>query len=128
MKTILVDAVGTFVIEGKEVYQPMFDLLEQYSNRKIILTNANDEQMISFGLTNLPYEIFTLKHNPDKTDSAYFYQFLTQFNLRASDVVYFEHNPDAVSSAQSVGISSFFYDPDKKDMNSLKSFLDKNLG
>jgi HAD superfamily hydrolase (TIGR01509 family) len=127
MKTILVDAVDTFVIEGEGVYQPMFDLLEQYPNRKIILTNANDEQMISYGLTNLPYEIFTLKHNPDKTDPEYFNQFLKQFDLKTDDVIYFEHNPEAVISAQSVGINSFLYDSEKKDMESLKSFLDKNL-
>ena len=66
MKTILVDAVDTFVIEGDGVFQPMFDLLEKYPNRKIILTNANDEQVVEFGLINLPYEMFTLKHNPDK--------------------------------------------------------------
>jgi len=30
MKIILVDAVDSFVIEGKGVYQPMFDLLEKY--------------------------------------------------------------------------------------------------
>lgn len=58
MKTILVDAVDTFVIEGKGVYQPMFKLLEEYPNRKIILTNANDEQMVPLALTNLPYELF----------------------------------------------------------------------
>lgn len=34
MKTILVDALGTFVIEGQGVYQPLFDLLETYPNKK----------------------------------------------------------------------------------------------
>ncbi len=127
MKTILVDAVGTFVIEGEGIYQPMLDLLEQYPNRKIVLTNANDEQMITYGLTNLPYEVFTLKHNPDKINPEYFNQFLKQFNLNAEDVIYFEHNPDAVKSAQSVGINSFLYDPEKKDVDNLRVFLDKNL-
>lgn len=106
MKTILVDAVNTFVIWGKGVYPPMFDLLEKYPNRKIILTNANDEQMVPFGLTNLPYELFTLKHNPDKTDPKYFKEMLAHFNLKTDDVIYFEHNPEAVKSAQSVGITS----------------------
>lgn len=30
MKTILVDAAGTFVIEGEGIYQPLYDLLEKY--------------------------------------------------------------------------------------------------
>ncbi len=127
MKTILVDAVDTFVIEGQGVFQPMFGLLGKYPNRKIILTNANDEQMAPFGLTTLPYELYTLKHNPDKTDPIYFQQMLKYFNLQPEDVVYFEHNPEAVKSAQSVGITSYCYDPDKKDLVALKNFLDENL-
>lgn len=127
MKTILVDAVGTFVIEGEGIFQPMFGLLEKYSNRKIILTNANDEQIAEFGLTNLPYEMFTLKHNPDKTNSAYFEQMLKHFNLQSTDVIYFEHNPEAVKSAQSVDITSYHYDSGKRDLIALKQFLDKNL-
>lgn len=127
MKTILVDAVGTLVILGEGVYQPLFDLLEQYPNRKLILTNANEMQMVEFGLTNLPYELFTLKHNPEKTDASYFEKMLGHYNLRPEDVVYVEHNPEAVQSAQSVGIPSHHYDPDKKDVGAVKKFLDENL-
>lgn len=127
MKTILVDAVDTFVLEEIGVYQPLKDLLDQYKNPKIILTNANDEQIIQFGLTDLPYELFTLKHNPDKTDPSYFKQMFEHFSLMPEDVVYFEHNMEAVKSAQSVGIVSHYYDPDKKDLEDLKDFLDKNI-
>jgi len=127
MKTILVDAVDTFVIEGEGIFQPMLDLLEQYPNRKIVLTNANDEQMVEFGLTNLPYELYTLKHNPDKVDPKYFEMMLDHFMLKPEDVIYFEHNTEAVKSAQSLGIISYHYDSDKKDLDSLKTFLENNL-
>ncbi|NIP27912.1 hypothetical protein GWN26_13265, partial [Candidatus Saccharibacteria bacterium] len=50
MKTILVDAIDAFVIVGEGIFQNMYDLLEQYPNKKIILTGANDEQMEKFGL------------------------------------------------------------------------------
>jgi len=127
MKTILVDAVDTFVLEGIGIYNPLQDLLDQYKNPKIILTNANDEQIIKFGLTNLPYELFTLKHNPDKTDPAYFKQMLEHFKLKSEDVIYFEHNIEAVKSAESVGIVSHYYDSEKKDLESLKTFLNQNI-
>jgi hypothetical protein len=52
---------------------------------------------------------------------------LKHFNLQPKDVIYFEHNFEAVKSAQSVGIISFRYDPDKKDLVALKNFLDENL-
>jgi len=41
--------------------------------------------------------------------------------------VYFEHNEDAVKSAQSVGIKTYHYNKDKKDLRGLKKFLDDNL-
>lgn len=127
MKTILVDAVDTFVIEGEGVYKPLSDLLEKYPNRKIVLTNANDKEMVEFGLTDLPYELFTLKHNPDKVDPRYFENMLGHYNLKPEDVVYFEHNLEAVKSAQSRGITSYHYDPKTKDLKALKSFLDENI-
>ena len=127
MKTILVDAVDAFVIEGQGIFKEMHDLLETCQNRKIILTGANDEQFKEFGLDKMPYELFTLKHNPDKTDPKYFEEMFKHFNLKPEDVIYFEHNPDAVKSAESVGITSYHYDENKKDLQSLKEFLDNNL-
>jgi hypothetical protein len=35
MKTILVDAVYSFVSDGGVIFQEMFDLLEEYPNKKI---------------------------------------------------------------------------------------------
>ena len=127
MKTILVDAVGTFVVEGQGIFEEMRQLLEEYPNKKIVLTGANDEQMKIFGLENLPYPLFTLKHNPEKTDPEYFKRMLEQFNLKPEEVIYFEHNLDAVKSAESLGIKSYYYDPEKKDLVALKRFLDENL-
>ena len=123
MKTILVDAVDAFVIEGEGTFKEMQDLLETYPNRKIILTGANDEQFKLFGLDKMPYEVFTLKHNPEKTDPEYYEIMLKHFSLTAEDVLYFEHNPEAVKSAQSVGIKTHYYDPHKKDLEALKDFL-----
>jgi HAD superfamily hydrolase (TIGR01509 family) len=126
MKTILVDAVDGLIIKtenGFQLFTEMYDLLESFPNRKIILTGANDEQFKIFGLNNAPYEVFTLKHNPEKTDPKYFELMLQHFNLSKDDVVYFEHNPEAVKSAESIGIKSYYYDPVRKDLISLKEFL-----
>lgn len=127
MKTILVDAVDALVIEGEGVFKEMHELLETYPNRKIVLTGANDEQFKRFGLDMVPYEVFTLKHNPEKTDPAYYKTLLEHFALSKDDVVYFEHNPEAVKSAASVGIISYHYDQEKRDLGVLKKFLDENL-
>lgn len=127
MKIILVDAVDCFVSDTGVIFQEMYDLLETYENKKIIVTGASDEQYTKFGLDKMPYQVFTLKHDPEKTESRYFERLLEQFNLTKDGVVYFEHNPKAIESAQSVGITSYFFDNEKKNLNDLKNFLDANL-
>ena len=127
MKTILVDAIHCFVSKQGEIFEKMYELLETYPNRKIILTGANDEEFIMFKLDKMPYELFTLKHNPNKTDPEYYKIFLKKFNLQPDQVVYFEHSPEAVKSAESVGLNTYFYDNDVKDLVNLKNFLDANL-
>lgn len=126
LKIILVDAVNTFVVDS-EINREMQILLDSYPNRKIIVTNANEEQKKTFGLENLPYELFSLSHTPDKIDPVYFERLLEQYAIDAEQLIYFEHNPEAVKSAQSVGITSYWYDSEKRDLVALKEFLDANL-
>jgi HAD superfamily hydrolase (TIGR01509 family) len=127
MKTILVDAVFTLVSEEGKLFEKMYELLESYPNKKIVLTNASHDKFAGYGLDKLSYEVFTLEHNPEKTDRTYFDQMLKHFSLKASDAVYFENNIEAVDSAKSAGITAYHYDKDKKDLIALKEFLDKNL-
>ena len=47
MKTILVDARNTFVTEDG-INKDIQNLLDAFPNQKIIVTNANDEQLITF--------------------------------------------------------------------------------
>lgn len=65
-------------------------LLDSYPNRKIVLTGANDEQFKKFNLDKSPYEVFTLKHDPEKTDVKYWHILLEKYNLKPEDTVYFE--------------------------------------
>lgn len=127
MKTILVDAVYTFVDEEGNIFDDLHKLLETFPHRKIILTNADYQATNKYKLNDVPYEVFTLKKNPPKTDPNYFKTMLTQFGLTKDDVVYFEHDQKAVDSANAVGITSYFYDPNKKDLVALKHFLEENL-
>ncbi len=126
MKTILVDAVNTFVVDGN-IHSELQSTLDSFPNRKIIVTNANEDERFSYGLIDLPYEVFSLAHNPNKTDPIYFQKLLETYNLTALDLVYFEHNPEAVASAQSVWIASYRYDPQKKDITGVTAFLESAL-
>ncbi len=127
MKIILVDAVNCFVSDEGQIFQPLNELLDTYVNKKIILTGAPREKFPTYNLHKMPYEVFTLEHNPKKTDRKYFEIMLKNFNLASSNVVYFEHNSEVVKIAQSVGIDTYYYDNEKKDLESLKKFLDENL-
>jgi len=126
MKTILVDAIDGLVLKTGGIFEEMYDLLETFPNRKIVLTGANDEQFKQFDLDKVPYEVFTLKHNPEKTEPKYFQIMLEHYNLKPGDVIFFEHNKAAVVSAKTAGIKTMYYDPIKQDLEELKEFLVAN--
>lgn len=127
MKTILVDAINGFVLEDGTIFKQMHDLLETYPNPKIVLTGANDEQFKKFNLDKVPYDVFTLKHDPEKTDPKYFEILLEKYDLTPGEVVYFEHSREACNSAESLGISTYFYDHHDQDLVALKVFFDSNI-
>jgi HAD superfamily hydrolase (TIGR01509 family) len=127
MITILVDAIDGLILKDGTVFEEMHQLLEKYPNPKLVLTGANDEQFKEFNLNRSPYEVFTLKHDPEKTDPKYFEILLNKYNLKPSEVVYFEHNKEAAEVATQAGIKTMFYDCSKRDLKELKEFLDTSL-
>lgn len=126
-KVILVDAVNTFVIKGKGIFEEIYKMLEEFPNKKIILTNADDDEIKKLGLENMPYPVFTLKHQPNKISPDYYQKMLSHFSLKVGEVIYFEHNEEAVKSAISVGITTMHYDKDKRDIKSLREFIKSHL-
>ncbi|HRY82935.1 MAG TPA: hypothetical protein P5232_04550 [Candidatus Moranbacteria bacterium] len=127
MKTILVDAIGCLIDTEGNIFKDMQLLLDKFENKKIILTSADYKTNNSYNLNDTPYEVFTLKHNPEKTDPNYYKKMLEYFRLNAEDVIYFEHDKEAAKSAKSVGIKTSHYSKDKKDLVILENFLNDNL-
>lgn len=127
MKTILVDAISGLIHKDGTVFKEMYDLLETYPNPKIVLTGANEEQWKLFNLDISPYEVFTLKHNPDKIDPKYYEILLDKYKLNKGDVIYFEHNKEASKTAETFGIKTYFYDDNVRDVDALKQFIDQNI-
>ncbi|MDA9572804.1 hypothetical protein N9R45_01450 [Flavobacteriaceae bacterium] len=125
MKTILVDAWNTFV-KNNTIDSDIYKILESYENQKIILTNANDKELINLGIVNMPYKVFSLSHNPNKDDKLYFIKLIEKYNLIISDLVYIEHNKEAVKSAISLGIKTYHYKP-QESTDELSQFLLKNM-
>jgi len=125
MKTILVDAWNTFV-KNNTIDSDIYKILESYENQKIILTNANNKELINLGIVNMPYKVFSLSHNPNKDDKLYFIKLIEKYNLIISDLVYIEHNKEAVKSAISLGIKTYHYKP-QESTDELSQFLLKNL-
>ena len=121
MKKILaVDAVGCLVDYNGKINKNIKRLIDKFKVKKIILTNANNEEKKKF-LKNVNYQIFSLKHRPDKTNPKYFKKFLSKHNLKPNQLIYFEHNIKAVKSAKSIGITTHHFNGNlKKDL--LKRF------
>lgn len=124
MKTILVDAINTLIIKDQGIDQEIFNILESFPNRKIVLTNATEDRMNELDFKSVPYEIFSLHNNPNKSAPEYYNKMLVHFGLEAEEVIYFEHNLEAIKSAESVGIKTHYFDPEKRDISRLKEFLE----
>ena len=122
-KVILVDAYYCLFTENG-IDKEMQEILDSFPNRKIVLTNADDEQMKKFGINTSPYEVFTLKHKPNKTDGGYYKKMLDHFHLKPSDCIYIEHNKDAITQAEKVEIKSFRYE---NDLELLEEFIKENV-
>ena len=125
MKTILVDAWNTFVT-NEGINKDMQQLLDSYNNPKIILTNANAEELISLGIVNMPYPVFSLAHNPNKPNPEYYQKMLDHYALASKEVLYFEHHEDAVKSARYLSIDTLWLKKGSS-LQTLKQFLDQNI-
>ncbi|MCH8519645.1 MAG: hypothetical protein LAT82_02725 [Nanoarchaeota archaeon] len=125
-KVILVDAYNTFVTQSG-VDEEMFELLEDFENTKIIVTNANTQKQQELGIVNMPYEVFTLSFNPEKINPEYFRIFLGTYGLEPKNCVYFDHNSLAVENANKIGIISFHFNHEKRDLKELRTFLETYL-
>ena len=125
MKIILIDAWNT-LIKNKKLDIDLYNFLEKFENRKIILTNANNKEQINYGIVEMPYDVFSLSHKPNKDDSLYFKLLIEKYKLRITNLIYIEHNYEAVQSALSIGIKAHHYNP--KDSNDkVYQFLLKNI-
>ena len=125
MKIILVDAWNTF-IKNKKIDRTIYELLDGFKNKKIILTNANDQELINYGIINMPYEVFSLSHKPNKDNPLYFKSLIKKYNLFINDLIYIEHNKEAVKSAKSLGINTYHYNP-MESTDKLSQFLLNSL-
>jgi predicted DNA-binding protein with PD1-like motif len=74
-KTILVDARNT-LFTSSGVNTELVVCLDEFTNTKIVVTNANSDEKKQFGIVETIYEVFSLEHNPNKTDPHYFIQLL----------------------------------------------------
>ena len=72
----------------------------------------------------MPYELFTLKYNPNKNEGEYYEKFLKQYNLKPEQCLYIEHNQEAVEKARETGIETLWLDKEKRDLEEVRKFLE----
>ena len=116
MKIILVDAWNT-LIKNKKIDSTIYNILEGLKNKKIILTNANDKELVNYGIINMPYEVFSLSHDPNKDNPFYFKLLIEKYSLNIDNLIYIEHNKEIAQRTNEM----------IEDLN-LQQFLNKKSG
>lgn len=127
MKTILVDAIHTFLDINGVADEKMFELLQEFNAPKILCTNAGVEKFSELNLDRMTYPVFTLSGQPRKDKAEYFTMLMEEYGLFPEDCIYFEHDLNAVTAAKKIGITTYHFDSKKRDLDSLKTFLKSNL-
>lgn len=126
MKTILIDAVHTFIDSNGIIDTKIEDILDAYELPKIIVTNASVETFQKLAMDLLPYPVFTLSGEPRKSNPEYFQMLMQEYNIFPDECLYFEHDKEALKAAQQLGIKTHYFDSEKKDYTSLQEFLAHN--
>ena len=122
MKTILVDAWNTFV-KNKKIDLRLLKILEKFPCDKIIVTNANLSEQKDLGIINMPYSVFSLSHNPEKTNKLYFDILCNEKKLKKEELLYIEHNIVSVETAKTFGIKSILFNENYLE---IEEFLNQN--
>ena len=122
MKTILVDAWNTFV-KNKKIDLRLLKILEKFPCDKIIVTNANLSEQKDLGIINMPYSVFSLSHNPEKTNKLYFDRLCNEQKLKKEELLYIEHNIVSVETAKTFGIKSILFNENYLE---IEEFLNQN--
>ena len=126
MKIILVDAWNTLITENG-IYMEMYNMLEKFDEKKIILSNANKNEQLEFGMVNLPYDFFSLEHQPNKSNPKYFKLLIKKFDYNPNSLIYFDHDIAAIDSARSIGITSCYYNSKEKNVFEIQEFIQLNI-
>ncbi len=125
--TILCDLIGTFADKQGNIYNDINEVLKTFSQQKILLTSATNQQLKDFKLTNLPYPVYTTEHTIEKSNPEYYKKLLKQFNLTPQEVIYIERKHEAIKTAQMLGIKTIKFNPEKRNINTVRKLLQKHL-
>lgn len=127
MKTILIDAMYTLIDTNGILDEKIQEILDRYDNPKIILTNMRVETFQKYAMDLLPYPVFTLSREPSKLEPLYFEMLMEEYSIFAHECLYIEHNKEVVACAESVGINTYYFDSEKRDLKLLEEFLENNI-
>ena len=98
-------------------------ILEKFPCDKIIVTNANLSEQKDLGIINMPYSVFSLSHNPEKTNKLYFDILCNEKKLKKEELLYIEHNIVSVETAKTFGIKSILFNENYLE---IEEFLNQN--
>jgi leucyl-tRNA synthetase/ADP-ribose pyrophosphatase YjhB (NUDIX family) len=126
--TILIDAVFCLINKtesGMSLNQELFDYLERLPQRKIVVTNAKDQNLVTIKqLVGDKFEVFSLRFDPEKTDPKFYETMIKNLSIDTSSTIYFDHNTDNLKSAKSNGIHCFQYTSNQQAISTLKTLFD----
>ena len=119
-RTVLVDGMHCIYDKKFKLNEELLDILNSFDANKILVV----KKFRNKGKELTGFEAFSLEEEGiGKDNPEYFEKLIEEFNLNSSELVYFDHNQDSISTAKKLGIKSILF----KDNNQIKNFLEANL-
>ncbi len=128
-RVILVDGMHCIYDKDFNINLELLKFLNDLNTHTILTVAGFREKGKELVKTSDPskesnWEAFSLEEKGIKKDNPEFYKkLLEKFNLSPSEVIYFEHDKNAVKTAEKVGIMSKHY----TGLDSIKKFIEDNL-
>jgi FMN phosphatase YigB (HAD superfamily) len=125
-KTLLIDAIGCLINSDFTLNTELLSFLNSKTENLVLITNAKDEnlQRIKDLLVGEKIQIFTKEFNPIKTDPKYFEVFLSEFNIKAEECFYIDHDKKNLESAKINNINGILFEDNSEIILKLKIILD----
>ena len=104
-RVLLIDGMHCLYDENFNINKKLFDALQNFNCRKIIVVNNFKEKAEAL-LKEYGYEIFSFNGKILKNKKEFFEKLMEKYKIEKDEIIYFDHDDENVDTAEEAGIKN----------------------